>query len=221
MLQKMTVVETVLLTPDILQLLLSPVEEFTYQAGDYVMLGFDAADLKPFSIASAPRSDGLMSVHIRNHDDSDWMLTLFDVKRYDTLMVQGPKSQYQLSLPLNKPVIFVAGGTGFAPMKALLEVALTQNTDQIIEFYWGARTQEDLYLHTDMLSLCKQYPSLNYIPVVSDEPFAGRNGLVHKAVLQDHPSLANFRVYLCGPWEMQATAKAEFLAAGLTECQFN
>lgn len=221
MLQKMTVVETVLLTPDIIKLVLSPTETFVYQAGDYVMLGLDSADLKPFSIASAPRPDGLVEVHIRNQDDSDWMVELFEVRRYDTVSVQGPKSQYQLALPLIQPVIFVAGGTGFAPMKALLEVALVEQSDQIIEFYWGVRTQQDLYWHAQMLTLCKQHANLNYIPVVSDEPFVGRTGLVHKAVLQDHTNLEGFRVYLCGPWEMQATAKAEFLAAGLTECQFN
>lgn len=221
MLQKMIVVEAVLLTPDIIKLVLSPTETFAYQAGDYVMLGLDKADLKPFSIADAPRPDGLVVVHIRNQDDSDWMVELFEVKRYDALNVQGPKSQYQLALPLTLPVIFVAGGTGFAPMKALLEVALTQQSDQIVEFYWGVRTQQDLYWHAQMLNLCKQYPNLNYIPVVSDEPFVGRTGVVHKAVLQDHPSLEGFRVYLCGPWEMQATAKAEFVVAGLRECQFN
>ncbi|MBN2864420.1 MAG: NAD(P)H-flavin reductase [Thiotrichales bacterium] len=221
MLQKMTVVDTVLLTPDIIQLLLSPLQPFSYQAGDYVLLGLDEVDLKPFSIASAPRLDGLVELHIRNHDDSDWMLALFDVKRYDTVFVQGPKAQYQLELPMDKPVVFVAGGTGFAPMKALLDVALQQPLEQIIEFYWGVRTQADLYWHVEMLGLCKNYPNLNYIPVISDEDFSGRTGLVHKAVLQDHPSLVGFRVYLCGPWEMQTTAKAAFLAAGLPVEQFN
>lgn len=221
MLQKMTLVERVLLTPDIIQLLLNPSEPFNYQAGDYVLVGLDEAELKPFSIASAPRLDGMIELHIRNHDNSDWMAALFEVQRYDLLFVQGPKAQYQLDAHLDKPLIFVAGGTGFAPMKALLEVALKQGSEQIIEFYWGARTAADLYQHADMLSLCKQYPNLNYLPVVSEADFGGRTGLVHQAVLQDHPDLSGFRVYLCGPWPMQQSAKADFLAAGLPESQFN
>jgi len=220
--QQMTVVEVTPLTEHIIRLKLKPSQPFNYTAGQYVLLGFEEADLKPFSIANAPSEDGLLAFHIRKQADNDWMTALFEVKAYDTLWVSEPKDQYAADLTTDLPIILVAGGTGFAPMKALLEVYLAEQKEQIIEFYWGARHLEDLYEHEQMLALCTQHHNLNYIPVLSDEArFVGKTGLVHQAVLGDHPDLSKFRVFVCGPWPMQEAAKQDFMAAGLPENQFN
>lgn len=221
---KMTVIEVCPLAEEIIQLWVKSDDDFSYSAGQYVMLGLEEDDLKPFSIANAPQENGLLEFHIRRMPDNDWMDALFDVKAFDTLYVDGPKDQYQLdeaTLNSSNSILLVAGGTGFAPMKALLDSLLVLNTNKIIEFYWGARQASDLYAHDTLLKLCQTHHQLNYIPVVSDGDFSGRQGVVHQAVLSDHPDLSAARVYLCGPWPMQEAAKADFLAAGLPQDCFN
>ncbi|NPA71345.1 MAG: NAD(P)H-flavin reductase [Gammaproteobacteria bacterium] len=206
------------LAPQIIQLLLKPEQPIDYHSGQYVMLGFNAEELKPFSIASAPREDGLIECHIRNQADSEWMQALFSVKQGDTLVMEEPKAQMQLQTE-HKSIIFVAGGTGFAPMKALLETLLKQQTNTPIHFYWGARSVEDLYQHSDLLSLAKKYPNIRYTPVISDDAanWKGLTGLVHEQVLKDYPDLTEHTLYMCGPWPMVQQAKQDFFKAGLSE----
>lgn len=215
------VVEAHTLTPNTICLLMKPEMPIIYQAGNYIMLGFQQDDLKPFSLASAPREDGLLECHIRRHDNNEWMEKLFAIRPGDHLIMQGPKPQMQLK-PALQPVIFVAGGTGFAPMKALLDELLRQGCEVPITFYWGARSAEDLYMHQKMIDLCIQHPNIEYIPVVSDDckNWTGATGLVHEQVLKDHGSLEHFTVYLCGPWAMTQKAKQDFYSAGLREENF-
>ena len=204
------------LAPQIIRLLMKPEHPIAYAAGQYIMLGFNSEELKPFSIASAPREDGLLECHIRNQDDSKWMQTLFAIKAGDTLVMQGPKDQMQLQ-PAHQPIIFVAGGTGFAPMKALLDSLFRQHVGVPVHFYWGARTVEDLYLHDEMVTLMQTHMNLEYIPVISEpaSDWQGLTGKVHEQVLKQQPNLQHTTVYMCGPWPMIQTAKQDFLAAGL------
>lgn len=216
----MKVVQTEHLTSQIIKLLMQPEHPISYQAGDYIMLGFDAADLKPFSIASAPRQDGLIECHIRNELGSGWMEKLFASQSGDTLVMQGPKAQMTLK-EAHQPIIFVAGGTGFAPMKALLDEAIRAEIEVPISFYWGARTQEDLYMHKWMVDLTQKHPNIEYVPVISDEleNWQGETGLVHKKALEQNPTLAHKTIYMCGPWNMTQTAKQEFIEAGAEEAE--
>lgn len=204
------------LAPQIIQILMKPEHPITYASGQYILLGFDSEDLKPFSIASAPREDGLIECHIRNQDDSEWMQALFAVQAGDTLVMQGPKDQMQLQ-PAHQPIIFVAGGTGFAPMKALLDSLLKKGTGVPIHFYWGARSVADLYQHNTMLALMQTHANLEYIPVISGQApqWNGLTGLVHEQVLQQHSNLQHTTIYMCGPWPMMQQAKLDFLAAGI------
>lgn len=220
-LHTLKVVHATHLAPQILQLLLQPEMPIRYQAGDYLMLGFEEQDLKPFSIAAAPREDGLLECHIRNQADSEWMQKLFSVSAGDQLVMHGPKPQMQIQ-GCKQPMIFVAGGTGFAPMKALLEELLRQNCTQPMQFYWGARSSADLYMHQQMLELANHYEHLSYIPVISDDcsHWQGATGLVHQQVLAEHNDLSPFMVYLCGPWAMNQTAKQAFIDAGLSPEHF-
>lgn len=221
LIQKMRVVEACPLGDDIIKLMLKPTEPFKYRAGQYVLLGLEEQDLRPFSMACSPRTDGLLEFHIRFLPENEWMADMFDVVEGDSLYVDGPKDQYKIDPQMGLSSIFIAGGTGFAPMKALLESLLANNNQQIIEFYWGARQASDLYAHQEMLELCQQHELLNYIPVVSEGGFSGQKGLVHQTVLSNHPDLSKSRVYLCGSWAMQEAAKVDFLAAGLKEEHFN
>jgi len=212
------VVQANTLAPQIIQLLLKPEQPIKYMAGDYIMLGFDTEELKPFSIADAPRDDGLIECHIRKQADNNWMNRLFDVQAGDNLVMQGPKAQMSLQ-PAHEAIIFVAGGTGFAPMRALLNESLRQNIAVPITFYWGARTVEDLYLHKWMIDLAQKHPHIEYVPVISDDltDWQGKTGLVHNTVIKEHPNLEKYTVYMCGPWPMIQTAKEAFLAVHLNE----
>ncbi|MDG4811486.1 FAD-binding oxidoreductase [Hydrogenovibrio sp. 3SP14C1] len=226
-LQPMTVEQTEKLTENTLLLLLRPSKEFIYHGGQYVMLGLVPTDLKPFSIASSSRTDGLIELHIRNQDNSQWMQDLFALQPGTNVYIDGPNNQYELD-PIETlkkhTIILVAGGTGFAPMKALLDELLQQKeADALsIEFYWGARSDEDLYLNQDMQKLAESHPNIRYISSVSGD-FAehpDQRGIHHK-VLQDHSDLSQARVYLCGPWPMVESAKASFVEAGLAPDAFN
>lgn len=211
-----TLVHKEFYNPTIVNLILKPQQPMQYHAGQYIMLGFKEDELKPFSIAAAPREDGLIECHIRDHDQSEWMQRLFALEAGDQLLIEGPKEQMQLA-DNHLPAIFVAGGTGFAPMKALLEALIRKQAAMPIHFYWGARCQSDLYMHQQMIDLSQKHPNIEYIPVISDDGdnWNGKTGLVHQQVLQDHPSLEKFQVYLCGPWPMVQTAKKDFANAGL------
>lgn len=211
----MQVVHVEKLAPQIIQLLMKPDHPITYQSGDYIMLGFEESDLKPFSIASAPREDGLIECHIRNELGTEWMEKLFDSKVGDQLIMAGPKPQMSLKAA-HEPMIFVAGGTGFAPMKAILEESIRQKMTVPISFYWGARNSSDLYMHNWMIELSQKHPHIEYIPVISEhiEQWQGETGLVHKKALEQHPNLSQTHIYMCGPWNMTQTAKQEFIDAG-------
>jgi len=217
-LHPLKVVHAEKMAPQIIQLLMEPEMPIRYQAGDYIMLGFQQDDLKPFSIAAAPRKDGLIECHIRNQADSEWMQKLFATKTGDHLVMEGPKPQMQLK-GYNTPILFVAGGTGFAPMKALLDELLRKKSELPIEFFWGARSADDLYMHEELSALATNHANLSYTPVISDdcEHWQGETGLVHEHVLRKHPDLKGYTVYLCGPWPMVQKAKEDFFAAGLNQ----
>jgi CDP-4-dehydro-6-deoxyglucose reductase len=226
-LQDMTLVRRESLTDDTCKLFLQPSEPFHYRGGQYVMLGFNDTELKPFSIAAAHHQDDLIELHIRDHDHTDWMTQLFSLDTGAKLRVKGPNDQYHLDAEAVKaethsPIILIAGGTGFAPMKAVLDELLAQEAHPLIEFYWGARTLNDLYDHDTMVQLAETHRLLRYTPVLSQEQATDVYfGLVHEQVLADRPDLSGARVLVCGPWPMQEAAKADFIAAGLDETQFN
>ena len=214
------------LTEDTILLCLSSSTPFLHQAGDYIMLGFVEDDLKPFSIACAPKEDGSIELHIRNREDTEFMQRLFTVATGDELLVTGPNKQYQLDediCQLEQDIILIGGGTGFAPMKALLDELLNNLCTNNIDFYWGVSHQADLYLREDMLKLAQLHGNLKYHEVLSsndsNNAITAKN--VHEQVLIDHPDLTNKRVYLCGAWDMTTTAKTAFIKAGLLEINYN
>ena len=223
------------LTDDIIQLQIEPQAPFDYQAGDYLTLGFEQGDesaakdfhrFKPLSIANAPEENTPLELHIRlnQKDDADqaWMQQIAQLKAGDTVWINGPFEQYRLDDNLNQPVILIAGGTGFSPMKALLQQLLADSVQVPIYFYWGAKTADEFYQLDWLQNQAQQHPNLQVIPVLSESDASTmRHGLVHQAVLKDFPDLSDKRVYLCGPWPMVQAAKEAFQQAGLPESQFN
>lgn len=215
----MKILQADLLTSELLRLTLQTPKDFQHQAGDYLLLGLQEDDLKPFSIASTPNTNNTLEVHIRNLEKTQWMEDLFKLKVDDTVLVKGPEKQMRLQ-DENHQNIFVAGGTGIAPMKALLEKRLEEGLTQEHLLYWGARKVEELYINTELVDLANKSEKLNYISVVSEEAWQGRSGLVHKAVLEDFPNLENATIYICGHWDMIQIAKDDFTEAGLNPDNF-
>lgn len=204
------------LAPEIIQLTLKPEEPVSYASGNYIMLGLDTENLRPFSIASAPRDDGLIICHIRHLADNETMDKLCSVETGDRLVMESPKEQIVLQ-EAHQPIILLAGGTGFAPLKAILETLIKNRVAVPIHLYWGARNVADLYMHKEMLELTQTHPNIEYIPVLSEDSsdWNGLTGLVHEQVLKQHPSLQHTTLYMCGPWDMIQKAKSDFTAAGL------
>ena len=133
------------------------------------------------------------------------------MKERDILRMEGPLGTFFLREDSDKPVVFVASGTGFAPIKSIIETARQKGITRPMTLYWGGRRPRDLYL--DRLAASWGIP---YVPVISDAPpedgWTGRTGFVHHAVMQDFPDLSGYQVYACGVPIMVDSAKRDFIA---------
>jgi CDP-4-dehydro-6-deoxyglucose reductase len=139
------------------------------------------------------------------------------MKEKEILRIEGPYGSFFLREDSDKPIILLASGTGFAPIKALLEQMQQQGIKRPTTLYWGGRRPKDLYLDAWVQGLLPLMPTLTYFPVVSDaipeDQWVGRTGFVHQAVLQDHPDLSGYQVYACGAPIVVDSARKDFCAA--------
>ncbi len=210
------------LAPDVieLQLKLPASERLQFLAGQYIDILLKDGRKRSFSLANAPHDDALLQLHIRHVPGGLFTDQVFSsMKVRDILRISGPHGNFHLREDSDKPMILLAGGTGFAPIKAIVEHAIAENCARPMFVYWGARTAIDLYLPTLPAQWAAAHANITYVPVLSEpatgDRWAGRTGLVHQAVTVDHENLANFQVYACGAPGMIEAAKRDFLAAGL------
>jgi len=195
-------------------------ERLQYLAGQYIDLLLKDGRRRSFSIATAPEDDALLELHIRHVPGGFFSDALFsEYKGREILRFEGPLGTFFLREESAKPLIFVAGGTGFAPIKAVIEHALRHEVLRPMVLYWGVRSLRDLYLPDLPLSWQAKHREFQFIPVLSDplaeDLWPGRTGLVHKAVMADFPDLSGHQVYACGGPAMIDAAKREFT----TECR--
>ncbi|MDF2868053.1 MAG: CDP-6-deoxy-delta-3,4-glucoseen reductase, partial [Gammaproteobacteria bacterium] len=192
------------LAPTVWQVLLKPEEaKPVYRAGQYLEILHRDGSPKPFSIANAPNADGIIELHIRHTPENTYTAELLDeIKQGRALRIKLPYGDCIYPKEKDVKTILLAGGTGFAPMQAILEQALSNELNPPIYFYWGARSLQDLYLHEKVLAWAQQYHQLHYIPVLSmPEPadnWQGKTGFVHEAVVAEHPELSHYQVYASG-----------------------
>jgi len=143
------------------------------------------------------------------------------MKPGDELSIEGPVGSFVLHEPSEKPLIFVAGATGFAPVKSLLEQAFRMGIERPMYFYWGVRRPRDLYLLDLPRQWEREHPNFHFVPVASEplpeDDWQGRTGFVHEAILADFPDLRGFSVYACGSVRMVQAARPAFVAQGLHE----
>ncbi len=209
-----------LLAPDVLQLILLPCQNLCldYLAGQYISILYQGME-RCFSLANAPGKHRELELHIRRLPGNDFTTFVFETLAIgDKLELTGPFGAFTPKKPSQCPVIFVAGGTGFAPIKSFIEHHLNMKIRRQITLYRGARTQLDLYLD-DLCHHWQKHHLIDYVPVLSDaradDSWQGQKGLVHEALIRDQPSLVDHEVYVCGPPVMVATLKTALLNHGL------
>jgi CDP-4-dehydro-6-deoxyglucose reductase len=193
----------------VLSLKLPANERLQFLAGQYVDILQKDDKPRSFSLANAPHDDEFLQLHVRNIPGGKFTQHVFhEMKERDILRIKGPLGSFYLREDSAKPIMFIASGTGFAPVKAIIEHALQSGTQRAMAFYWGVRKASDLY----MLDKVREWEArgVKFVPVVSDEPWAGRSGFVHQAVLQDYADLAGYQVYACGAPVMVEAAHREF-----------
>ncbi|MCX8086281.1 MAG: CDP-6-deoxy-delta-3,4-glucoseen reductase [Rhodocyclaceae bacterium] len=206
----------------ILKLKLPANERLQFLAGQYIEFLLEGGKRRAFSLANAPHDDPLLELHVRRVPGGSFTEHVFTtMKLRDILRFEGPLGSFYLREESDKPILLVAGGTGFAPIKGLIEHALHIGLKRPMELYWGARDRAGLYMN----ALAERWAAehgLRYVPVLSepDAGWSGRTGLVHEAVLADHPDLSAYQAYVCGAPAMCEAAKRDFVAHGLPEEEF-
>jgi CDP-4-dehydro-6-deoxyglucose reductase len=216
-----------LLNHDVMELTLKlPVtERLQFLAGQYIDILLADGRRRSFSLANAPHDDQLLVLHIRHVPGGEFSDYVFhQLQEKSILRIQGPLGSFYLREDSDRPMIFMAGGTGFAPIKSLMEHCLAENTTRAIHFYWGARSKRDLYNHELASQWAQQHPHIDYTPVLSkpaaDDHWQGRTGYVHQAIVEDFANLSGYEVYACGPPAMVGAGKQAFVQHGLEESRY-
>jgi CDP-4-dehydro-6-deoxyglucose reductase len=185
-------------------------ERLQFLAGQYIDILQKDDKPRSFSLANAPHDDGLLELHIRNIAGGTFTHHVFNVmKARDILRIKGPLGTFFLREDSDKPIIFVASGTGFAPVKAIIEHAIKIGFKREMHFYWGVRKAADLYM-LDKIKGWETEHNIKFTPVVSDETWSGRSGFVHQAVLEDFKDLSQYDVYACGAPVVVESAHRDF-----------
>jgi CDP-4-dehydro-6-deoxyglucose reductase len=204
----------------ILQLQLPANQSLQYRAGQYVEFILRDGARRSYSMANAPHRMGsppTIELHLRYMPGGRFTEHVFNtMKEREILRMEGPFGSFFLREESDKPMILLASGTGFAPVKAIIEQMQDQASTRPAVLYWGARRRADLYLHDWALEAAAQMPNLRYVPVLSDaapeDAWEGRTGFVHHVVMDEHPDLSGHQVYACGAPIMVESAQRDFIS---------
>lgn len=210
------------LAPDVMRLYLKlpATERLQFLAGQYISIMLKNGRRRDFSIANAPHADEYLEVHVRHIPGGEFTGYVFEGMREKSILrFQGPLGSFFLREESPRSIIMMGGGTGFAPLKGMLEHAFYIGVTRPIHLYWGARSRRDLYLHELPEAWAEKYPNFRYTPVLSEpheeDNWQGRTGLVHAAVAADYLDLSNYELYMSGPPAMIEIAKEVFTVQGL------
>jgi len=201
-------------------------ERMQFLAGQYIDILLKDGRRRSFSIANAPHDDAYIELHIRHVDGGDFTGYVVDeLHEKDILRIEGPHGNFFLREDKHRPMIFMAGGTGFAPIKGIIEHILAENVDLPMYLYWGVRDKKDLYMAELAEKWAKYLPNFHFMPVFS-QPSADiakdvRTGYVHEAIVADFPDgFADYDIYASGPPAMVNAGFEAFKANGLAEDSF-
>ncbi len=218
-------------SPDVIvmRLQLPASDTFQYHAGQYVEFLLRDGERRSYSMANAPHTQATqpgLELHLRHMPGGKFTDHVFSaMKEKDILRIEGPYGGFFLREDSELPLILLASGTGFAPIKAIIEHMQFKGITRPATLYWGGRRPADLYQSAWIEAQLTRMPNLRYVPVVSDalpeDGWSGRTGFVHQAVLQDFPDLSGHQVYACGAPIVVESAKRDYVAqAGLPEEAF-
>lgn len=200
----------------ILRLKLPASDKLRFRPGQYVDILLRDGQRRSFSIANAPEDEEFMELHVRRVAGGQFTEQVFSsMKPRDILRLEGPLGSFFLQEDAAAPIIFLAGGTGFAPIKAIVEHAIKNDMTRPMHLYWGANTPDGLYLDALARSWAEDHANFRYTPVVAADPppagWTGRTGLVHEALMADYPDLSKHQVYACGGPAMVDAARIDLL----------
>lgn len=212
--------------PDVRRLFLRlpAAKPLPFFAGQYIDILLRNGQRRSYSLASAHQDGEPLELHIRHLPGGVFSEQVFTTLKAGALLrFEGPLGNFHLREQSERPMIFMAGGTGFGPVKGIIEYALQIGCTRPVHLYWGARDLPDLYLHSLPQHWAKTQTHINYTPVLSepsrDSAWTGATGFVHQQVLADYPDLSGHDVYMAGPPPMINAAKATFAEAGLPDAQ--
>ena len=207
------------LGPDVMRVMVALPEgrRIDFVAGQYINIVLDDGQRRAFSFANAPQGQALIELHVRLVPGGRFTTHVFERMQVgDALQFEGPLGRFTLS-ESERPILFVAGATGFAPIKSIVEDAFARGIRRPMRLYWGVRKRADLYLLDLAEQWQREHDNFQVVPVLSeaDASWSGRRGLVHEAMLEDYPDLSGHEVYACGSVKMVESAVPDFLAQGL------
>jgi CDP-4-dehydro-6-deoxyglucose reductase len=203
------------LAPDVMriQLKLPANERLQFLAGQYIDILMRGGLRRSLSMANPPHDDALLELHLRNYGGPFSTYVFNTMKEKEILRFEGPLGTFFLREESTKPMVFVASGTGFAPIKAMIEHALNKRVSRPMTLYWGGRRPADLYLPHLPDQWARDH-GITYVPVLSEatpeDHWTGRTGFVHRAVMEDFPNLSGYQVYACGAPVMVEAAHKDF-----------
>lgn len=216
------VIELTPIIDDVMQVVLQlPASQpVFYYPGQYLNVLLRGGAERSYSMANPPLEDNTVTLHVRHMPGGLFTDQLFGatepaIKDRQILRVELPLGTFYLREDSDRPIIFLASGTGFAPIKAMVQHMLAQGIDRPVRFYWGGRRPKDIYQAQEAQQWVHQFNDFEFIPVVSEaldsDEWSGRTGFVHHAVMQDHPNLAGWEVYACGHPKMVEGARRDFV----------
>lgn len=189
-------------------------ERLQFMAGQYLEIILRDGKRRAYSMANPPEDDTHVELHVRNMGGAFTEYVFNKMKEKDILRFEGPLGTFFVREDSDKPVIFIASGTGFAPIKSILQHVFHRGTQRQMVLYWGGRRPKDLY----MIDLCRQWQAehdnFSFVPVISDalpeDSWQGRSGFVHRAVMEDFPDLSGYQIYACGAPVVVESAHRDF-----------
>lgn len=226
------------LADDVVQIFLKTpeTERLQFLAGQYIDILLKDGRRRSFSLANAPHDDALLELHIRHVEGGDFTgFVSNELKEKNILRIEGPHGNFYLREDSDRPLIFIAGGTGFAPIKGIIEHALSEGLKQTMYLYWGVRDSKDLYMAELPRKWAKHLPNFHFVPVFSEPRFSEpefseptfsetsedareRIGYVHEAVVADFSDgVATYDVYASGPPIMVQACFDALQPIGLSE----
>ena len=209
----------------VLHLKLPASERLQFLAGQYINILMKDGSRRSLSMANAPHDDEFLQLHLRNYGGPFSQHVFNTMKAREILRLEGPLGTFFLRDDSTKPVILLASGTGFAPVKSIIEHAFHSENQRPMVLYWGGRARADLYMQDLAEQWALTHAHFKFVPVLSeplpDDHWHGRTGLVHQAVMQDLPDLEGHQVYACGIPVMVESAHRDFTTrCGLPEEEF-